>query len=139
MCVPRAASHSLFDSKTDVGLRVVRSGSPVSASVNCVHRTHARSAAAVAAEASKKSAAITEARRSRIIAGPRGVASLDGFAGFRKRDGFFEAPVEVVLGQPDDECGILPTPHHDGDGRLVGRHGRDPHSREGPPAPEPHG
>jgi len=64
---------------------------------------------------------------------PSGVASPDGFAGFRGRDGFFEAPVEVVLGQPADECGIPPTPRHDGDGRLVGLHGRDPQPREGPP------
>src|SRR4029450_9076605 len=113
-------SHSIFDSKADVGLRDVRSGFPVSASVKCVHSTHARSAEAIAAELSRESATITEARGGRIIAGPRGVASPEGFAGLRDRDGFFEAPVEVVLGQPADECGSLPTPRHDGDGRLVG-------------------
>ena len=83
-------------------------------------------------------AAITEAL---VVASSLalGVASPDGFAGFRERDGFFEAPVEVVVCQPDDECGILPTPRHDGDGRLVGPHGRDPHPREGPSAPERNG
>src|SRR4029453_7528184 len=98
----RAMSHSIFDSKADVGLRVVRSGFPVSASVKCVNSPHARSAEAISAELSRESATITEARRGRIIAGPRGVASPDGFAGFRDREGFFEAPVAGVLGQPAD-------------------------------------
>src|SRR5262249_49546541 len=57
-------------SSLDVSVRAKLSGTTDEGANHCSHMTQAHSALAVAVEASTESAAITEARRSRVIAGP---------------------------------------------------------------------